>query len=349
MTDLFVAGKRTRSQLAVPDDVLKVAQRSPMKDARMALKNQATRHGSNPPSQDGERDPSPNGVRRIDQGDSVDAEEQECAEERDDSPREPKKRKFTEQQFPIDPSVARPILAIERTNSDPSGSPRWTRPEAKESRSTSPRPTGLTPSAKDRAASMPPFWPTAYVPHIDFTNPPPSPTRPKSRSPSKERLRIEAGAFPSIPRLSLIRDDSPGPSRNEESDAVASISNPNCLIQPPTPVIRPPFHNTPFTPSAQPIIEISMSPLTPIPPTPMLFRQAPASRQLRLEATIFEVRSRPFFVFKLDHILNLYRTGAQRRGSLDLLLLVLNQNPLHLQQRQNPGRHIRPFSSQRAD
>lgn len=149
---------------------------------------------------------------------------------------------------------------------------------------------------KDRARSVPLFPSSSSVPHIDLRYPPPSPRRTRSRSPSKERgnkLMITSGPI-QVAKLETIPDDN-RPETHADDPIMASSAplltlddharkNANqertmdrrettndtandCSARPSIPTV----HQPPSTPATtQPLtLAFPLSPLTPLPPTPL--------------------------------------------------------------------------------
>lgn len=124
-------------------------------------------------------------------------------------------------------------------------------------RSTTPSDPIVSKVINGRARSVPLFSTCANIVHIDLRNPPPSPRRPRSRSPSKEpELRILSGPS-SFPRLDTIQDEAAVELPTDSSVPVEHTTIPTILEPPSTPATQ------------RPLAFISMSPLTPLPETPL--------------------------------------------------------------------------------
>ncbi|TFK44858.1 hypothetical protein BDQ12DRAFT_39073 [Crucibulum laeve] len=232
--------KRTRSQVTLPDEILRVADRSPFKDARIALRNYAA--ASDQPStsstaaddtddelllsprKDPERKPR---SKRSASPPSID--EYSARAGTPPEGRELKRVKrdvyFTATGESIidrtNAATNHATPAHTRNNSEPivrlhkhSTRKRANTSSKKPSSSSSNSPPTVyspaVPPGKGRAQSVPLFPSTYLIPHIDLNNPPPSPHRSRSRSPSKERepkLRITSGPIRAMEVLASISDE----------------------------------------------------------------------------------------------------------------------------------------------
>ena len=224
MAETAAPERRTRSQLTLPDDILQIPERSPLKGARTALRVNA--HNATPalpsgdesddtddelllspkkqekPSSSSKRSASPpplNGY--ASRSGSSEGRELKRAK-RDLTP-----PKVNENEMEVDGSKApnafrqRLLSNHTRTHSDPNIATLQRSPSRKRSATTSKKPistvsaspprTSFSPAPttpkKDRAHSVPLFPSNRDLPRIDFRNIPPSPKRP--RSPSRPRSR----------------------------------------------------------------------------------------------------------------------------------------------------------------
>ena len=230
MSDSLANAKRTRSQLALPDDILHIPERSPMKDARIALRLHGTEstvsHHKNTEESDDELLLSPGkasqpcnasqqcvslGSKRSASPSSGDEHRSRPASPSDR--RAPKRIKCdvdVEQDAPYRPESfaildPRPPSARSRSASQPIIG----NPHSDDLGQSSASKASLF-SGKDRARSVPIFSSSFFAPHIDLRNPPPSPRRARSRSPSKEReteVRITPGPTQAA-KLETITDGS---------------------------------------------------------------------------------------------------------------------------------------------
>jgi hypothetical protein len=148
----------------------------------------------------------------------------------------------------------------------------------------------VNPTGKGRAQSVPIFASFNDIPHIDFRNPPPSPMRSRSRSPSRDReLKFRITSTP-FTQLSAIPETSSAtgmvgesgstlkptevlllPKIVEETLPTASIDEIDPLtLLPPTSITSSEVPSTPFAESLNKLIP--MSPLTPLPESPLSVR-----------------------------------------------------------------------------
>lgn len=161
--------------------------------------------------------------------------------------------------------------------------------------SASSPPSLYSPTAsptKGRAQSVPLFPPTNDMPRIDFKNLPPTPSRSRSGSPVRQKLRIASGSFPNSSSLPTIHDQPlEGVVIPESPSSVPEENELPCILEPPEAksvfeeIGRPlmastclrtvGFLDAPATPMTQSLNKlIPMSPLTPIFETPCVPRNA---------------------------------------------------------------------------
>jgi len=288
--------KRTRSQLSLPDDILILPERSPMKDARIALRNYTTNvrpEGSAESDDELLLSPGKDSQSRTSSVHKRSASpplRDEYAS-RPDSPSNGRALKRIKREA-VTTSEIRPTSTHSRSASQPNlGNTSYAKSGVSQ-RLASPLITSPLPS-KDRAHSVPIFSPSFPAPHIDLRNPPPSPRRARSRSPSKEiKLRIMSGPTPA--KLETIPDDLT-PDMHTDDLTLASLAGTTQLLptlsdyarrdanqetpsdrrtttsgysaRPPIPTV----HEPPSTPTTtqQPSLISPLSPLTPLPPTPL--------------------------------------------------------------------------------
>jgi len=276
MSDVF-SGKRTRSQLALPDDILKIPQGSPMKDAKKArtaprgtnnsldetedelLLSPRKREGrskrSVTPEPQDEYSPafgSPSSGRELKR---VKRDNLEDGKGVDDKMAQYNARNTSETRLSAVKSQKRPASLSKKPTSTVSASP---------------PPSVYSPmvSPKGRAQSVPLFT-TVGLPRIDFRNLPSTPMRSRSSSPAKEKLRItsETSVKSFLPTISdedtSAMDMSDGSTSVPEEKELSLIEKP-VEIQPLRP--RPVVPATPMTDSLNKFIPLS--PLTPITETP---------------------------------------------------------------------------------
>ncbi|KAF9526645.1 hypothetical protein CPB83DRAFT_857564 [Crepidotus variabilis] len=324
--------KRTRSQLALPDEILQIPQGSPMKAAKSALKSQTHLNGasSSPRTQSEETDDelllSPKKV--AEEGRKPSSSKRSVSPQPHDeysrTPRSPSKGRDPKRikrdalseppeaeevnidfaktlQQQLTPSHVRHQLDSNTTTARRSGRKRSSTTTKKplSTVSASPPPTDYTPvvSPKKGRAQSVPLFPSNYdMPRIDFRNPPPSPKRglSLSRSPGKEKFRIELGSFPKSTSLPTIQDETStamevleeATSVDEERElptVTSESSIPTFQLDPATSessiASKTSVTNLiPATPRTRLLDElIPMSPLTPVPETPF------PGRKLHLE------------------------------------------------------------------
>ncbi|KAG6836562.1 hypothetical protein H0H93_006789 [Arthromyces matolae] len=290
--------KRTRSQLTLPDDLLlHLPQGSPLKGARTAL-----RHGNNHEENTSRTDEiveETDDELLLSPGKPVlyvhTTKRPVSPLPRDDyafrptSPsegRELKRTKLDDSQSIPTPAYALPSrLTHTRSHSQPGSSTRERlRISGDLTTEAAIKSTSVNSQTPGRAQSVPIFplsRPSATV-HIDLRNPPASPRRPGSRSPSKEReLHIVPGAA-SIPKLDTIHDDAVlsmhidqdvVPGHIGEIKTLNVLANPTITTassplvpSPLVPVITVETMDTPARPKSP------MSPLTPLPETPLTLK-----------------------------------------------------------------------------
>ncbi|KAF8967932.1 hypothetical protein BDZ97DRAFT_2073318 [Flammula alnicola] len=332
MTEPIFSEKRTRSQLTLPDNILQIPNRSPLKDARTALRNHTVTHDAcSSPADDTDddelllspgksetqmktatklkRSASPPLQDEYSPLSGSSSEARELKRLRRDGLSEEDNKSDIENVKARFPSHQRTIAGHTRNNSEPNIVGR--RSARKRSATTSnkpistvsasPTPTIFSPAPssprKGRAQSVPLFPTTHDIPRIDFRNPPPSPKRRRSpsRSPSKDRepkLRITSSGFAVSPKLFTIHDDvatsmvqsddessipeemempavPSTPEGSQPSKAASEIipASPPTLLHPTAPSI---LLSVPATPASQSLNQlIPMSPLTPLPETPL--------------------------------------------------------------------------------
>lgn len=315
MSDTIFSEKRTRSQLTLPDDILQLSQRSPLKDARTALRNNpsdstfdmcvetteetddellltsrkpsarpnfSTKRSASPPLQDeySTRSDSPLEGRELKRL------KRDLSTERDIQKTNPSVHptSSTHARSHSQPSVRLGVLAQEGSTVVP-----LSRKPASSS-NTGPPTTTIILRGKGRAQSMPLFSSSSSVPHLDLRNPPPSPVRARSRSPSKDwepKMRIASGSSTiaelgseerssidvelgsalhlEAPQLSPLRKDSMLP---DTTETMALLSTLGAVIDA-NPSIQLP-QGPPSTPAtAERLLSTHLwSPLTPLPETP---------------------------------------------------------------------------------
>jgi len=278
MSDVF-PGKRTRSQLALPDDILKIPQDSPMKDAKKARTVPRGANNSLDETED-ELLLSPR-KREGKYKRSVTPEPQDEYSPAFGSPssgRELKRvrRDTLEEGKGVDNKIIQynARISSETHLSVVKGKSRK-HPAALSKKPTStvsasPPPSVYSPmvSPKGRAQSVPLFT-TVNLPRIDFRNLPPTPMRSRSSSPVKDKLRItsETSVKSFLPTISdeetSAMDMSDGSTSVPEEKELPLIEKP-VEIQPLR--SRPVVPATPMTDSLNKLIPLS--PLTPITETP---------------------------------------------------------------------------------
>ena len=241
MTSAILPERRTRSQLTLPDNILQIPLRSPLKDARTAMRNHtiagdamsaddsedelllsprkkepqmrvasSSKRSASPPPHDeytGTTPPETRALKRV-KRDSPVGETQSDIENVKTDIRLHKRLGQTHSRTHSDPNIQPGRRSAGKRSATP-GKPFSTV-------SASPPPSLFSPVAtsprKERAKSVPLFPSTNDIPHIDFRNPPPSPKRNRStsRSPSKGRtpkLRITSKTFAVSQTLPTIRDE----------------------------------------------------------------------------------------------------------------------------------------------
>ncbi|KAJ3502554.1 hypothetical protein NLJ89_g8835 [Agrocybe chaxingu] len=227
MTEAIFSERRTRSQLTLPDDIIqKLSQRSPLKDARTALRNHAAGDGE-PESQKLEDDSTDDelllspGKNKIGMQSTQRSKRSASPHPQDEysshssSPSTGRELKRVRRE-PVagngekgveNAAVARhtlqrttpghacnhsePNVLINRRSARKRSATTSKKPISTVSEGTPP-PPNFSPSVspkKGRAQSVPLFLSTQDIPRIDFRNIPPSPKRSRSpsRSPSKDR------------------------------------------------------------------------------------------------------------------------------------------------------------------
>ncbi|KAF9012471.1 hypothetical protein BDQ17DRAFT_1343966 [Cyathus striatus] len=232
MSNSMFPEKRTRSQITLPDDILRVSDKSPLKDARNALRNNiaaAALSCETPLLADKSDDELLLSPRKCDNPSnllpSYGLSKRSVSPPpggdypKQGLPLEGRELKRLKQDLDTDgsPDVEiklvgtsrRPTPTHIRTNSEPTGT------SLRRSARKYPKPPTLSPpvsSTKGRAQSVP-LLPSSYpMPYIDLANPPASPrrARSRSRSPSKERepkLRIRSATMKQVVVLAAIPDE----------------------------------------------------------------------------------------------------------------------------------------------
>ncbi|KAG5342585.1 hypothetical protein C0989_012089 [Termitomyces sp. Mn162] len=299
------AEKRTRSQLALSDDLLlHLSQGSPLKDARTAL-----RHRTEPVGVVEETDePSIPTTRTTKRSVSPPPADEYAFKPKSSSDgRQLKRMKLDDNglnghQPTMHVLPARP--AYTRSLSQPRSIKDLTR--ARSAASSASGQTELTVKGRARSVPLFPSSLSSGIVYIDLRNPPASPRRQRSRSPSKEReLCIIPG--PATTKLDTIRDEAdsamnveqdsnslPQPTtcedQNSEFDVppIVNESTTGTILEdrlpPPTPSKKPPLLSVVVEPPATPVREPSpLSPLTPISETP--FPSSPTSENNRYVGT----------------------------------------------------------------
>ncbi|KAG6816582.1 hypothetical protein H0H87_004882 [Tephrocybe sp. NHM501043] len=309
MASAVLPEKRTRSQLTIPDDLLlQLSQGSPLKDARTAMR-QNTNSASNFNEEiveetDDELLLSPGKpietMRTTKRSVSPPPGDEYALRPQSPSEgRELKRTKLDDDMFPAlnghTPRTLPPRYTHARSHSQPEvgRSTKSIRSVTSDSDAQGSS-DELATTGQGRAQSVP-IFPTSLasgIVRIDLRNPPESPRRPRSRSPSKEReLRIVTG--PSITKLDTILDETDSAMNVDEirqpsQQAIVSVNDvlpigngtTHVILDDPMPspspspvhkkltslvlpiVVEPP--TTPTGPSSP------LSPLTPIPETPHL-------------------------------------------------------------------------------
>ncbi|KAG6861163.1 hypothetical protein C0995_003172 [Termitomyces sp. Mi166 len=323
MTSAVFPEKRTRSQLTLPDDLLfQLSRGSPLKDARTAIRHNNSRTETATSNHEeiveetddelllspGKPIPTTRTTKR-----SVSPPPGDEYDFRPKSPSEGRELKRTKLDNELVALNGQPLVKFThvlpsrpthtRSLSQPASSKRPIRARSGIVGDSSADPPsqsvpGETESTgKGRARSVPLFpssLPSGIV-YIDLRNPPASPRRSKSRSPSKEReLRIVSGPA-MVAKLDTIQDEVDS-AMNIEQDSISlpqpmPYDNKNPakestsgttleeLLPPPTPskkrlapLVLPAIVEPPVTPmrdpsSLSPLTPIPLSPLTPIPET----------------------------------------------------------------------------------
>lgn len=282
MPDDTFPEKRTRSQLALPDDILKILQTSPMKDAR---RTQTAARGAIKSSDEMEDKIILSPRKRLGRSKrSATPEPEDEYSAVAGSPSCGRELKRVRRDKHVDDKIAQHtqrLIHAEHANSKletsipavrgSSGMRSATKSKKPTSTvSASPPPSIYSPivSANRRAQSVPLLTTVIDIPRIDFRNPPPTPTRSRSSSPVKEKLRIMSGTSLKS-SLPTIFDEQI--STMDMSDGSTSVPEEKELL------IEEPLHlrttrgfpMVPATPTTDSLhMLMSMSPLTPIPDTP---------------------------------------------------------------------------------
>ncbi|RDB25296.1 hypothetical protein Hypma_007549 [Hypsizygus marmoreus] len=320
MSTTIFSEKRTRSQVTLPDEILQqLSQRSPLKDARIALRNNTSTlsecsmdvHAEEVEETDDELLLSPGKVLPVPRAKrSASPSARDEYSSHSDTPVDGRELKRVKRDTEPSRNDESDITNTKNTNArhafvpTPTHTRTLSQPETRKkssrarsgtasgviNRDTSPvGTTGV--SGKGRAQSVPlfPAASSSTVIHIDLRNPPPSPRRPRSRSPSKEReFRIVSGPM-LVPKLDPIPDETNSGMHIDEDVFKSPDSQPlrpaiNSLNDPPTigiisssedaaqtvPVVQglPTIIEVPSTPDTHRPTMSFMSPLTPLPETP---------------------------------------------------------------------------------
>ncbi|KAG7091040.1 hypothetical protein E1B28_010100 [Marasmius oreades] len=280
MADSNTLGMRTRSHPPLPESTLQL-DRSPLKAARTALRNQIVRSTE---TEDGESDEDP---ILLSPTKNTSTSHKRALE----SPLNSRYKRFKS-------SEAEPSTPVIRTNGKPLHSRHLSDSMAvekkgitKRSAPPSSRNVPALASQKPRAKSVPVFPSPPSIPSIDFRNPPLSPTRCRSRSPEKREPKLDITYVKMATTLDPIPDekesamdvDTLTPQRtqcssNEQGSPLVSFAD--VTPEPPdhfthshtaeeTTTVSPP--NGPSTPSLA--FPEPMSPLTPLVETPAPFEK----------------------------------------------------------------------------
>lgn len=296
--------KRTRSQLTLPDNILQVPQQSPLKNARTVLRNNSSMVEGDTCGQPGlDTDDelllaSPNhnhaSINFAPKRSASPASGGRCSshlETHVDGPERKRVKRegghLSQNSIGVEGDTITTILlpTHSRSASQPNAKlgaimTEISRPRKPSSSSSAhPSSTSIPNGNKGRAQSVPIFA-SSSVPYVDLRNPPPSPRRARSRSPSKERepkLRITSGpSLGSIPdearpgmdsdsigrltpmRLSHVEDNSKFLMGAANTPTLAPTSDMIVITSP---------NVTPKGNSKQ-AFSLPLSPLTPLPETP---------------------------------------------------------------------------------
>ena len=244
----------------LPDEILQIPQRSPLKDAKTALRN----HGATPDTTTASRQPpddtddelllspgkNPVEIRKASTSKrSASPDLDDGYERRSGSPSDARELKRVKRDAVAENGESdaenvkvarvtqqRPTQGHARNHSEPNLLA-GRRSARKRSATTSKKPLSTASDGpptkhfspanspkKGRAQSVPLFCSTDDWPRIDFRNPPPSPKRSKSpsRSPAKDKLRIASGPFPKSSSLPTIQDEATT-AMDEETSSVQEI------------------------------------------------------------------------------------------------------------------------------
>lgn len=317
--------RSTRSQVTLPDNILQVSQESPLKKARSTKRN---RSNTNTTTSSFAEQPSLNADARTDSEDPIllsprKPEIELVAQEEKGSKRSASPPPHDEYAQVEPPEMGRELKRLKTglTPNDPTtvqstkphssggssssnielgsaGFPRkrrtrqGTRSGAGEPKSTGPSAESTPPPdpVTGRAQSVPVFSNAYQLPQIDLRHPPPSPTRPHSRAPSKEptpklqmkplpKLTTSLDTIPGSPdKMNVDSAPDDGPANPfHETPAIDEVSAPASVVSPeeqPIPAPASPVFKvqaklveTPFS-KPQNTNALGMSPLTPVPPTP---------------------------------------------------------------------------------
>ncbi|GLB37780.1 putative BRCA1 C Terminus (BRCT) domain [Lyophyllum shimeji] len=323
MASSIFTEKRTRSQLTLPDELLfQLSQRSPLKDARIALRtNNNNQAGSSAEKRvqsteesDDELLLSPGkvapGTRTSKRSVSPPpGDEYAARSDFSSNGRELKRLKREGDGTPTtngggdskNPIAFAPRSTHTRTLSQPQTGKKSSRNRSGTLSPSKPDYNASAQSAKGRAQSVPlfPSSSSSSILHIDLRNPPPSPRRLRSRSPSKEpELRIvpepatvmKVDTIPEEADLGMnVNEDTVESSKPSTSPQTAASDPPDMpdtktltndtMVRPTTPERPantpsieessiPMVNEPPATPLAQRPVMSPLSPLTPLPETP---------------------------------------------------------------------------------
>ncbi|KAG6824509.1 hypothetical protein H0H92_006640, partial [Tricholoma furcatifolium] len=298
--------KRTRSQLTIPDDLLlHLSQGSPLKDARRHKNNrkESTLRVDGEVVDDSEDElllsppkPGNNATRMTKRSVSPPPQDEYALKPK--SPREWRELKRPKLDFGEETALnGHPLIMTShvppyrpghsRSYSQPASGIKSTRVRSgtvstssnADASSTTER-DETSAKGKGRAQSVPLFVPPG-IPRIDLRNPPPSPRKHKSRSPSKEpELRIVL-APTLVAKLATIPDEAMNVDEDSSSTVQPNVTSElssidimtkEPILPPPTkekssPLLLPLIVEPPATPICEPTSP--MSPLTPLPETPL--------------------------------------------------------------------------------
>ncbi|KAL0581327.1 hypothetical protein V5O48_000703 [Marasmius crinis-equi] len=287
MADLLTLDRRTRSHLVLPDTALQL-DRSPLKEARTAARNQVEVAEDKEDDEDSEEDPILLSPKKTNKRtlESPQAPFQQI---------NPRFKRLKSEPYTSPSEVGMTVRPSHSRHGSESTVVAGKRPHVKHSAppSVSKKPLSYASSenvpnlvSKPRAKSVP-IFPTSLpsFPSIDLRHPPPSPTRSRSRSPSKREPKLDITFLPSSSSLPLntIPDEqesamdvdvrSPERVRRPVSEEETPIPRKNPSKPHPLPLL------TDMASSSKPadamktpargLMSIPTSPLTPIADTPL--------------------------------------------------------------------------------